>query len=223
MLRLAAALLSLGFGAAAWADNVTFPGFVDGSETVTLKLVAPDAPVTETVNAGAFSTVLNGGPSFASYCVDVYQTISFGSPYGDYVPVGGSHVFDNSTAYADLSKLFGIAGGLVDNAVTSAAFQIAVWEIAYETDGVYDLSSGTATFTGGTADSSGSLKLATTWLGELAGAGAGPKIGVLDSATHQDVVYAPIPEPSTVALMVFGLLGLATVARRRGATFGPRA
>ena len=215
MLRLAAAILSCGFAATAWADNVKFPGFADGSETVKINLTSPDTPISETVYAGAFSTVLDGGPSFASYCVDVYQTISFGSTYTDYVPVGGSHLFDNANAYTDLSKLFGIAGGLVDDAVTSAAFQIAVWEIAYETGGTYDLSSGSAMFSGGSAASSGSLLLASTWLDELKSAGPGPTVSVLESATHQDLIYAPVPEPSTFALMAFGLLAVAALARRR--------
>jgi len=219
-LRLAAATFALAASAGAWADNVNFPGFAHGSETVTINLSNPDTPISEGVYAGGFSTVLNGGPSFTSYCVDVYQTINFGAaPYPEYTPVGSSHAFANSNAYADLSKLFATAG-VISDAVHEAAFQIAVWEIAYETSGTYDLSHGSASFTGGTADSSGALTLASNWLAALGNNGAGPGISVLDSSAHQDLIYAPIPEPSTVVLMAMGLLGIAVVAKRRAASAG---
>ena len=40
-------------------------------------------------------------------------------------------------------------------------------------------------------------------------------ITVLDSREHQDVIYAPVPEPETVLLMAVGLLGVAGAARRK--------
>jgi hypothetical protein len=71
---------------------------------------------------------------------------------------------------------FYATAGSVNNATTEAAFQIAVWEIAYEATGTAsNLTSGAATFTGGTALSSGALALASTWLLNLAG--SGPSIG----------------------------------------------
>lgn len=194
------------------ADNVSFPDFAHGSETVTFTMTTPNVAKTENVYAGGFLTILNGGPTFESYCVDVYQTINFGAaPYPEYVPVGSSHVFANSNAYADLSRLYATAGVVAD-AVHEAAFQIAVWEIAYETTGAYDLTSGSASFSGGTAASSGALTLASSWLNGLHG--TGPTISVLESKDHQDLIYAPVPEPSTVVLMVMGLFGVAVAARR---------
>jgi hypothetical protein len=200
------------------AEDVTFTGFAHGSETVNFQLTYPDASQNRSgsTSAGGFLTVLNGGAAFESYCVDLYQFISFGTTYHDYTLPGTTHAFTNPTDYADLSKLYARAG-VVDTSVKEAAFQIAAWEIAFDTSTVYtitSLSDGTATFTGGTADSSGALTLATTWLTSLDSAGPGPGIAVLQSPGEQDVM-TPVPEPETYALMLAGLGALGFAARRR--------
>ena len=197
------------------ADDVTFTGFAHGSESVNFALVGPDVPTSGFALAGGFATVLNGGPSFVTYCVDVYQHIDFGVLYPEYGAPETSHVFSNDRAYADLGRLYANAG-VVDTDVEEAAFQIAVWEIAYETTpGPYDLASGTASFSGGSAASSGALALASSWLAGL-GNGVGAQISVLESSEHQDVIYAPVPEPSTWMLMIAGLIATARIARRTG-------
>jgi len=199
---------------AARADDVTFTGFAHGSQTVHFSLVAPNAVASGDVNAGGFATILNGSPSFVTYCVDLYQHISFGTLYPEYTAPGTSHVFANSRAYADLGRLYANAG-VVDTSVKEAAFQIAVWEIAYETTlGAYALGSGAASFSGGTADSSGALGLAATWLMGL-GSGEGRSISVIESREHQDVIYAPVPEPSTYMLMLAGLMATVEISRRK--------
>ena len=63
-LALAAALLG---AAPAHAAAVNFSGFANGSQTVTLSLSAPNAAITESVQAGGFLATLNGGPSFTTY------------------------------------------------------------------------------------------------------------------------------------------------------------
>ncbi|MDQ6685063.1 MAG: PEP-CTERM sorting domain-containing protein [Pseudomonadota bacterium] len=224
MKTLTSPLVALAIGTlcslSAEASTVTFTDFAHGSQTVTATLSSPNGPlVLNNVSAGGFATTLDGGPSFESYCVDLYQTISFNTPYTDYLAPVGFHHFTNRNAYADLGRLYGIAG-LVNTALQEAAFQIAVWEIAYEDTGTpYSLSSGSATFAGGTADSSGALTLAASWLSNL-GNGSYPSIGVLDSPGQQDVIFAPIPEPSTYLLMALGLMGLGFVAQRRSRSVG---
>src|SRR5437764_8668310 len=131
------------------AEDVTFAGFAHGSETVDFALSYPDASLNRSgsTSAGGFLTVLNGGPAFESYCVDLYQYISFGTTYHDYTLPGTTHVFTNASDYADLSKLYARAG-VVDTSMKEAAFQIAAWEIAFDTSTVYtatSLSDGTAT------------------------------------------------------------------------------
>lgn len=218
MFKFTSSVLALAFASVAvsqaMAADVSFSGFTHGSKTVTAKLSTLNGNLTKTVSAGGFSTVLNGGPSFESYCVDLYQTIAFGaSPYHEYTLPNTTHVFANSHAYADLGRLYANAGPIGD-ALHEAAFQIAVWKTAYETTGAYDLAHSAATFVGGTAGSSGALTLAAGWLASL-GSGSGRTVVVLESSAHQDVVIA-VPEPSTYLLMFAGLFGVIFMARWRG-------
>jgi len=198
------------------AEDVSFTGFANGSQTVTATLATPNGALSRSISAGGLTTILNGGPSFESYCIDLYQNIAFGQPpYTEYTFAGLGHLFTNGNAYTDLGRLYATAG-LVDNSVEEAAFQIAVWEIAYEVTGTaYNLASGAASFAGGTAASSGALTLASTWLANLAS--GGPSISVLESRLHQDVIFAPIPEPETYALFMAGLAAVGFMARRRKA------
>jgi len=214
LIPIASVALACALGAtAARGDNVTFPGFAHGSETVAFSITAPNAVASGTVSAGGFATILNGSPSFVTYCVDLYQHISFGTLYSDYTAPGSTHVFANNRAYADLGRLYANAG-VVDTSIEEAAFQIAVWEIAYETTpGAYALGSGAASFSGGSA-AGGALGLAATWLSGL-GNDAGRSISVIESTEHQDVIFAPVPEPSSYMLMLAGLLAMVEISRRK--------
>lgn len=211
-LALACTLLG---AAQANAADVRFNGFANGQETVHLSLTTPNTAINEFVYAGGFSATLDGGPSFTTYCIDVYHLLSFGTTYSDYSVVPGTaHVFANTLANTDIGKLYA-EGNAVNDATAQAAFQIAVWEIAYETGGAYDLGSGSAKFYGGTADTSGALTLAASWLNALPGVTRSPySLSVLESGIHQDQVTA-VPEPSTYLLMAGGLLGIGFMARRR--------
>ena len=203
----AVALTACLAASSAQADNVLFTGFADGSENVTLSTTVRNG----TVPAGGLATSLNGGPSFTTYCIDLVDTITFGVTYTDYTQVpGASFIFPNSDAYLDLSKLFGLAGNPV-GATMEAAFQMAVWEIVYETGPTYNLAAGSATFAG----SAGATSQAATWLATLASLSGGPALTVLSSQLAQDVIYAPVPEPETYALMLAGLAVLGSIAKRR--------
>jgi PEP-CTERM motif len=211
--------------AQARADNVSFSGFANGSKSVNITLSSPNAGKTLTADAGGFTASLNGGPSFTSYCIDLYEYIGFGSTYTDYTLVAGaSHAFANANAATDIGKLFA-EKNVIDSATKQAAFQIAIWEIAYETSGIYNLGTGAARFSGGTAGafspfSPNALSLASTWLGNLASTTNNSySVWALDSIGkpgHQDQVFAaPIPEPSTYAMLAGGLLCIGFFARRR--------
>mgnify|MGYP003551282321 FL=1 len=203
------AVLALG---GASAQQVTFTGFATGSQAVRGVLGAPNSPRDLTVSAGGFST-LWGGESFVSYCVDFYQWLpSFGSTNSSYSFTDGGSFF--GSRLDSVSRLFSGRSAEVDSAVEQAAFQIALWEIRYEAAGnAFDTSSGAAVFSDAGDDA---RSLAQTYLNGLPGYSNSFEVNVLKSDYNQDVVFAaPVPEPSTYALMLVGLAAVGFVARRR--------
>ena len=224
LIRRALAAVCLGTAVASAQAGVVFSNFAHGSESVSFGVNVPAGAATGSVNAGGFVASIDSGPSFIAYCIDLFQTISFGASFGDYKVVEGtSYPFANAHAADHIARLFS-AGHAVNNAVTEAALQIAIWEIAYETSGSYALGSGSATFWGGSAQSSGALALASAWLGTLGYVDGTMRLDVLASPIHQDQVFATagirlvpnaVPEPATAALLLAAMIGL-RVARRRG-------
>lgn len=205
-----------------WADTVDFFGYAHDSQSVHYELASPNQVKSGDADAGGFLTSLNGSPTFTSYCIDLYQTIAFTDPaYSGYTQ-NNAHVFTNAAAYGNLGRLFAKYFSSVDTSQEEAAFQIAVWEIAYENSGAaYNLGTGAAMFSGGTAASSGALTLAQNWLDDLGSTAVAPSI--YESSDHQDIVFSPIPEPSTVSLMFAGMLGIGAIARRRVSRVAARA
>ncbi|GEM_PF-731113 len=167
--------------------------------------------------AGEFKGTLNG-KSFKTYCLDLHEEFYFNQSYSDY------HLTTLDPGRAlNMGRLITKYRADVDTALESAAFQVALWEILYETDPTYKLTSGAFTET---KLDNGVRTLAQGWLSNL-GTVSNVYVFKLESlghydnrhhwvAGHQDfLVTTPVPEPSTYALMSAGLLGIGFVVRRR--------
>lgn len=214
---LVAAVAMLAFGAAA-ADTVRITGLTYGYSNI-------DTTLTGYVATGQMRGQLNGA-SFTTYCTDVFENVYLNATYDEYFVAanGSTHGFTNQQADL-LGRLYTVADNgvtsRVDTTNESVAFQLAVWEILYETGASLNVTSG-----GFYAQGGGNLtqrSLANSWLSSASSLATSQfsvvrlaSIDGLNQVGHQDLILtAPVPEPSTYALMLAGLSAVGFIARRR--------
>lgn len=182
-------------------------GYANGSESFVTSLGS--------FSAGGFNGTWNGqGIEF--WCIDLYDTFSFGGSYTDYVAAP-----ESTPVLTALGQLFTLAHDLaLSDADHSAAFQLAIWELVYD-GGNHDLMGGNFSVSGGDTDARG---IAQGWLSSL-----GPNspdtwnLTLLTSAQHQDFVtfgkpfgqFRTVPEPAPLALLATAMLAMIVVRRRR--------
>ena len=202
-----------------WDANIVFNGtnYHNGAPT----------SLTEGGGAGGFKTYnLTTDPgrnnSFQSWCVDIFHSFGFASQSSDILQTAAS-IF-GATKATDLGRLAtnhyaNVASNATPGA-TSAAFQLAIWEIVNENTGnPYSLSAGAFTATGTGAG------LAATWLSELNNIPSGSTYSVKiwevqgdgpSGSGSQDVaVFTSVPEPDSYAMILAGLGLAGFIARRR--------
>lgn len=109
------------------------------------------------------------------------------------------------------SRLWGGFVGSVSDVNTAAAFQIALWEITYDTD--MSLAGPGLFFVGGGQFQAGITDVAQNWLNIVNSAAIlpEPQLFLLVSPNNQDIITTPTP--GTMALL--GLAGIAIGRRRR--------
>jgi len=193
--------------------SVTVTG-MEYNPASTVNIVDTQGPVGENVYSGGFVTVASGTVgSFETWCVDIFQDTTFGAQINNYTRETGLAAL-GATNLSLLERLATESFSLVDNSLTSSAFQLAIWEIVNENVNTLSLSNGNFSANGA---SDGSIALANSWLSNLPSATApvAYTINVLVSATNQDLAYfTAVPEPSTIPLLLAGLLAFVVFRRR---------
>jgi hypothetical protein len=182
-----------------------------GSQNVSIKVNGSDLNVA----AGAFAlqyrfNTADAWTNFLTYCLEPDEnlgisgsTIYNGSFYAD---IGATPEY--GSVAADLARLNArwFADSLT-TAVKSAAFQVALWEIAYDTGrnlgaGLFRLNTNGAVLT-----------QAQAYLDAANWPGSG-NLGVILRVGNQDLIVQ-VPEPATLGLLGLGLLGLGALRRAR--------
>ncbi len=206
---IAAAAVATAFAGPAMADTVKLTNFA----FTPAKSISVSTP-SYTGSAGEFVGFLNGN-SFATFCTDLAQTFFFNTTYNDYSVVDGDTAWGTAKSRSlDKAVSYMLAAGGPTNASNSAAYQAMVWEVLYETSGTFSFTGGTFTASSGDAAAQTALN-GINW-GSIAGQAVTHNVDQLYSRSHQDfMVYAPVPEPETYAMMLAGLGLMGAVARRR--------
>jgi hypothetical protein len=210
---------AVAMGATAHANTLDTTGWLNGSVSMTVH----QGSLTQGVSAGGFTGVWHSGtPDVATpitfWCYELTQYFNPGTSYPNYTasPLSGATL---------IAELFQEAyGAAASSRINSAAFQLAVWELEYDS-GSLDVNTGAGfNATGGGADGIAARMQANTWLAGLGSAGTW-SITRLSNTVHQDFITGgdlpgacckrTVPEPPVLPLILVAMGAAALVESRR--------
>ncbi|MGI1662932.1 VPLPA-CTERM sorting domain-containing protein [Palleronia sp. KMU-117] len=186
-------------------------------------------PRTVSALAGGFA-LSDGIAEFVAWCLDIGNTLSIpgsGTPYHQTgTPFSNTTGALSGTTVGTIRALFETSYATLDLASPSqsAGFQLALWEILYETDDAFDLGAGSFRQTRTTGAALAANAQANAFLGALGGPVTQRyRLTFFESGTDQQgnqlsqnlVAVSPVPLPAAAGFLIAGLGALATFKRRR--------
>jgi hypothetical protein len=169
----------------------------------------------QNVQAGGFNGIWDNTTPIVFWCFDLDHFFSLGNTYDYTASALGGSIADT------LARLFNEAYGSAGASnVNSAAFQLAIWNILYDSDS--SVSNGQGSFYA-TSGNAAAIAQANTWLQNLAADGGSYSITYLHSNAHPEsqnfitVSRIPrlVPEPPMLALLALALGAIVLLQGRR--------
>ncbi|TVS10678.1 MAG: PEP-CTERM sorting domain-containing protein [Gammaproteobacteria bacterium] len=217
-----AAALTWSMSAEASKIEMNYNDFANGSKTGSISGVR-----NVSVRAGLFDFKVNDNETGEAYwdedlqafCIDVSTNLVTSGKVSYTLEGAGSSDFLTDRQRSLIAQLFDLHGDKLGNAEADAAFQLALWEIMYDSGGSLTLTNGN--FRAGTFDSA--RNLAQGWLNDLNGvddySSSQFEFFVLrpysPTSNQTLLTWRPVPEPALLALLGGGLLLIAVARRRR--------
>jgi hypothetical protein len=184
--------------------NVVSPVLTGNVNTVRFHWTRIDTP-----GPGVDDTV---APNFASFCIDLAKHVRANTNY-EYEVFAPDEIGWSPSRILSMQMLWADRFHQVNNNDTSAAFQLAVWELVYDTDRSLSTGSFRATAPGS------AISIAQGWLdGLTSGTSANqslPNLRLLISEGAQNQITVQIPSPGSAACAMLGLAMLTNRRRRR--------
>jgi hypothetical protein len=233
-----AGTLTADFSAPLGLKDVEFTWTYNGGEARDERTALIQGDRTDSAGPGVDGFV---GSSFEAYCVEIGQTIQVpkNHTYADVVPLGFSTtdtggatgpIFFDATRTLAMENLYGTFASSVTDKTEAAAFQLAVWEIAFDDDLNLAASGGDMYVTATQyASNIAAVDLAADWLLQVKTGQdifgqpislTRQSLYLLTDPDRQDLIapggfYPPVPEPASMLALAAGIGALAARRRRR--------
>lgn len=213
--------------------ELRWEGFANGFRTGTI--FGPGVGDSANVRAGQFrfdvENDLEGvfwDSKLEAFCIDVTETLVTNDEVVYEFSSAADSGYLTPTQLANIAWLWDHRADALGSPKNDAAFQLALWEVMYDSDPLSLLSGGNQGNFWSTSFN-GARSLAQNWLLDLSIAGPSDSyvsssfdFFVLlpsDPVNNQTLILAkPVPEPSVIALFGLGLLGVAVMRRRRASS-----